>query len=440
MIQRLRDPVNLGFFVLVAIAVTVWLFVNHVRVGPAAPRMNEIRVEFEESPGIGPGFPVTYLGIGIGKAGGSAVGKAEAEGVGIVVIDIQIDPALEVPDNVQATVRRRSAVGEPYLDLHLPEGEAASSTFLQDGDTIHWSRTVLPPTYEALFERVEEVLAYVDTDDLNTLLHETALGLGGRAETVRLMLDDLESIGANFAGNVDLLDDFFARITQTTRIFASRSGQLTSGFDDLVAISAAIRDAREDLLALIDDTAPLQRRTTQLLREVDPAVSCLLPPLSSIAHGLDDDVAEDLRRAIAVSPRLLPIIAALRSERGSGTWIRANVPFSFDSGAELAFDEPLERPTAPPIRSCPAGSAGSAGAAGTGGTQAGAPGGSSAGTAGVAASLQGAQLSAFAPLDASADVTRGGLLRLLSSLLLLIATSSLLRWWLRPTETMAGRR
>ena len=109
-----------------------------------------------------------------------------------------------------------------------------------------------------------------------------------------------------------------------------------------------------------------------------------------------------------------------------------------------AVDTALERPVAPPIRSCPAGSSGTAtsgssGAAtpGPGGAQtvAPVPGATTAGTATAAPAATGLQ-----PVNAAADGpwrTAGEVLRFVAAALLLLAAGVFLRHWLRPTP--AGR-
>lgn len=363
MIERIRDPLNLLTFLLVGLGAAAWLFTNHLRIGPAAPERDELVVEFEQSPGIAPGFPVTYLGVQIGLTGESRLVADEVRGQGLVEIDIGIDPGQDVPDNVRAAVRRRSAVGEPYLDLWLPDGVTASTAALADGDRIPLERSDLPPSYEALFRTVEDVLSHIDTDDLNILMRETAIGLDGRAQDVRETVDNLASATANLADNAELLDTFVAEITTTTGILADASPQLEAGTDDLTLLVAALSQSRADIAALIDRTPALLGRGTGVLQASRPAIECLLPEVATLVGAFDEEVGRQIAAAVATAPGVPPIIDSVTDDRPAGPFVRLLGVEALGAPAGLLFDEPLPPPVPPPIERCPRGAVAADGSA-----------------------------------------------------------------------------
>lgn len=410
MIERIRDPLNLLTFLLVGLGAAAWLFTNHLRIGPAAPERDELVVEFEQSPGIAPGFPVTFLGVQIGLTGESRLVADEARGQGLVEIDIGIDPAQDVPDNVRAAVRRRSAVGEPYLDLWVPDDVVASTTALADGDRIPLERSDLPPSYEALFRTVEDVLSHIDTDDLNTLMRETAIGLDGRAQDVRETVDNLASVTANLADNAELLDTFVAEITTTTGILADASPQLEAGTDDLTLLVAALSQSRADIAALIDRTPPLLGRGTGVLQASRPAIECLLPEVATLVGAFDEEVGRQIAAAVATAPGVPPIIDSVTDDRPAGPFVRLLGVEALGEPAGLLFDEPLPPPVPPPIQRCPRGAVAADGSAvgspvlvGSGGS--GGPRPSTSGTtAAGAGTVMAAQVTTAMPVTGSAPL------------------------------------
>ena len=397
MIERIRDPLNLAFFVLVGIASAAWLFTNHLRIGPAAPDRDQLVVEFEESPGIAPGFPVTYLGVQIGLTGESRLVADRDRGQGLVEIDIGIDPAQDVPDNVRAIVRRRSAVGEPYLDLSVPEGTAASTSSLDDGDRIPLERSDLPPSYEALFRRIQEVLDHVDTDDLNTVLQETAIALDGRTDDVRQTVDSLASVTQNLAANDALIEAFVAEATTTSAILADAAPQLGEGLDDLSALVAALGQSRGDVAALIDRTPGLAARSAALVQASRPAVECLLPEVAALVTAFDVEVGRQIAAAVASAPGVPPIIENVTDDRPAGPFVRLLGVEALGEPQGLLFPEPLTPPVPPAVQRCPRGAvaadgsaaapvlvSGPGGSAGSGGSGSG---GSSSGAAASSTSV-----------------------------------------------------
>ena len=112
MISR-RVVINLVAFALLFAVLAVWAVTNVVQLDQIE-RPYTIVAEFESSPGLQPNVEATYLGVSIGSV--EAVDLAE----GHVRVAIDVDRGVEIPEGVSAAVRRKSAVGEPYVALDPP--------------------------------------------------------------------------------------------------------------------------------------------------------------------------------------------------------------------------------------------------------------------------------------------------------------------------------
>src|SRR3546814_19766336 len=99
---------------------------------------------------------------------------------GHVRVDIDVDRGVELPEGLSAAVRRRSAVGEPYIALDPPADADAPDIDPTSGYTIPLERTTVPLSYGKLFSSVDVLVAAVPADDLGIVLDELATALAGR--------------------------------------------------------------------------------------------------------------------------------------------------------------------------------------------------------------------------------------------------------------------
>ncbi|MER5426189.1 MlaD family protein, partial [Streptosporangium roseum] len=64
--MRNRIRINLGFFVVLGVVMTVWAFTSIIKLD-IVERPYRISAEFLSSPGLVRGFDVAYLGVRIGR-------------------------------------------------------------------------------------------------------------------------------------------------------------------------------------------------------------------------------------------------------------------------------------------------------------------------------------------------------------------------------------
>src|SRR5581483_11737418 len=93
-----------------------------------------------------------------------------------------------------AAASRQSAIGEPYVALSPPAGYADGGPYLKSGYTITLAQTSVPLSYEDLFASLDHLAAAVQPSALNSLLHELALALNGRADTIRQLIGNTSDL------------------------------------------------------------------------------------------------------------------------------------------------------------------------------------------------------------------------------------------------------
>ncbi|AQZ64687.1 virulence factor Mce family protein [[Actinomadura] parvosata subsp. kistnae] len=347
--MRNRIYVNLGFFVLLGIAMTVWAFSTIIRLD-AVERPYRVSAEFVSSPGLIRGFDVAYLGVRVGKIGEVRLAP------GKIIVGLDIDREIRLPKGVTAEVRRRSAIGEPYVALSPPPTGVAGPA-LAPGDTIPLARTTVPLDYKKLFEGVGKLLNAVPPEDADTIVHELAVALDGRAPAIRRIIDDAHTLTGTLADNAAVLDDLAVQLTRLTHTLAGRRGALASGITDLRTVTAALRESRTDLNAILDQGPGVFAQLDAAIRTSRPGFSCLLT-----AAGLPHQPAfsaateRNVHHLLSIMPTALSLAGDISERRGGTVYGKASFIFSVPGGPTPAeeYAGPLGPPAIPKLRSCPA--------------------------------------------------------------------------------------
>src|SRR5256714_2339811 len=225
--QHRRIVYNLAFFGVIGLALAVWAATSVISFD-FVDRPYKVTAQFDTSPGLSPRFEVTYLGQRIG-----AISKVEL-GKKLVTATMKLDRDRKVPRAVNAAVRRKSAVGEPYVDLQpSPNTDPDTGPRLARGDRIPVERTSTPLAYSDLFKAVDQLVDAIDPGDLRTLVHELAVGVDGRGDSLRQLFVGVDQITGDLADNAQLLDSTIAALTTLTHTVATHSGAVASSIDNL---------------------------------------------------------------------------------------------------------------------------------------------------------------------------------------------------------------
>src|SRR3546814_5630345 len=104
-----------------------WAVVGIIR--PAArPDTYPLRLEFEDATGLPPGVEATYRGVRIGKVTDVSLAEGGAD------VRLAVDADSPLPAGATASIRRRAAVGEPYVSLDATEGWEPGDALLAGGE------------------------------------------------------------------------------------------------------------------------------------------------------------------------------------------------------------------------------------------------------------------------------------------------------------------
>lgn len=202
MLTRLTR-LQLAIFAVVTVVCVgaISIFYLHV---PAAVGIGAYKVtaDFVAGGGLYQNANVTYRGVTIGRV----------ESVGLtndgVVADMRLNSGTPIPENVTATVKSVSAVGEQYVDLVPPPD--ASNTMLRDGSNIDVKNTAISTDISSLLTKADELVNSVGDSRVQDLLRETFKAFNGSGpelarliQSSRLLVDEANS---NYGQTTQLID------------------------------------------------------------------------------------------------------------------------------------------------------------------------------------------------------------------------------------------
>lgn len=353
-----RVAINLVAF-LGVFALMLWWAVNNIISFEFLERPYEIQGEFAGTAGVSAGSEVAYLGIHYG----------DVEDVELVddqvLITMNIDRGKRIPAGSEARIFRKSAVGEPYIDFQPPDDYDDGGPYIEAGDLIPLEQTSVPLEFSELLRSASRVLSAVDPAQTRTLIHELAVALDGRGDTLRDLTVDSDALLQTFADRTDLLDSLSANSTRLTRTVTERRESLSSALRDLAAVGESLRNVEPDTRVLLDRGNELLQQTADLVGDVKKDLDCVLKDLDSVIDVTSTD--ENLGHLVTTlerGPTAFEYVFLTRDEEPDGVWVRTYTLFDSVNPPEQ-YIPPKELPAVPEISPCvselaPRGSSGAA--------------------------------------------------------------------------------
>jgi phospholipid/cholesterol/gamma-HCH transport system substrate-binding protein len=343
-----RILINLVAFAVLGGVLVTWAFRNVVKFD-FIERPYRLTAEFASSPGLHAGFEVAYLGVRVGKVNSVRLANRK------VIVELDMDKGVKIPQHVTAAAARKSAIGEPYVELTPAPGQGDAPP-LTPGAVIPVSQTSVPQAYGQLFGAVNRAVSAIDPEDAGTLVHELAVGWDGRAESLRELIDGVDQLSATFADNSELLDGLTKDLTTVTHTLAQHRDELGSGVDNLAALTASLAQVRDRLEALRDRGPVLVDRVNTLFAATEPDFSCTLDALSKVTPQLATPAGlANLRRIFSNAPPLVHALNGSFGELNGQKFLETYLIVTPFDKAALEYEDPLSQPPVGKIPPCPDG-------------------------------------------------------------------------------------
>ena len=243
-----------------------------------------VRARFTDVGDLATRAPVMMADVQVGRVTGIRLSGDQA------LVTMSIDPKAQIPQGVEARVRRTSLLGERIIDLVVPPGTPENAALLRDGSTI--ANTEVRPDLEDLVQAGNAVLGPIAASEVATLVDEGARGFGGNGEALRGLLDNLGQITRAYAGRTDQIRSVISSLNQLNTTVAAHAA----------AQGRSVRNSAQALEMLREESGRLQAAIHALSR------------LASSARGIMDAHSGQMARFFGQMRTILGVLQARQAD------------------------------------------------------------------------------------------------------------------------------
>jgi phospholipid/cholesterol/gamma-HCH transport system substrate-binding protein len=342
-----RTLINLIFFNLVFLLMVFWAINNIVTVD-RVERPYTITGDFAQAAGVKSNAEVTYLGVHYGR-----VTSVERTPAGVSV-KMKIDRNKDIPAGSIARIFRKSAIGEPYIDFVPPESyEKGSTERIEPGDNVPVSRTTVPLEFSELLRSASALVSSIDPEATGSLIHELAVGLNGRGESLRTLTESIDQLTASFVERTDQLDRLAHNSTRVTSTLADHRLSLGRAITNLRTLAETLRAADGDTRVLLDLGPDFLGTTADLVADEKQNLDCLLTDLAPVLRTLNGpEQLEDLALTLQQGPLAFGYVANTVDRDPDGPWVRVNLLVGLEGEPAAVYVPKRSLPVVPSVPSC----------------------------------------------------------------------------------------
>lgn len=340
-----RIYLNLAAFAVLFALLSAWAVQNVLR--PDLLRETyRVDADFADATGLRTGVEVTLRGVRVGRVASVTLRAGEAD------VAMDIDGTVPLPDGAAASVRRRSAVGEPYVAIEAPsgwrDGDRAMAT---DGYRIPIAATSAPLAYGELFAAADSLLAAVDPDDLGTVTRELAIALGGRGDTLARLVDSGSDAVSTLATGEAELRALGEGLTALAHTLAERSGTIADATADLGDIVETVATNTDDIEALLEESPVLADRINVILASSYAQMVCGADAAAAISTAIgSEQTVADIVRLLQAAETASVVIPQAIYQGPDGRYLSGT--FGFAPGELNEYDTFEAFQTPPSLPTC----------------------------------------------------------------------------------------
>jgi phospholipid/cholesterol/gamma-HCH transport system substrate-binding protein len=342
-----RTLINLVFFVGVFALMVFWA-VNNIITVDRIERPYTITGDFAQAAGVKANAEVTYLGVHYGR-----VSNVEREPGGVSVT-MKIDRQKDIPAGSIARIFRKSAIGEPYIDFKPPDDyEKGTTGRIEPGENVPQSRTTVPLEFSELLRSAGALISSIDPDAAGGLVHELALALDGRGDSLRTLTTSIDQITATFVQKTDQLDRLAENSTRVTKVLADHRLSLGRSISNLRAVAETLRAANGDTRVLLAVGPDFLGTTADLVADQKKNLDCLLTDLAPVLRsvGAPAQVA-NLSELLQKGPLAFGYVAAAVDQEADGPWVRINLVVPVGGQDPAVYVPKKSLPVVPSVPAC----------------------------------------------------------------------------------------
>lgn len=275
--RPLRLVVNLAVFTLIALGLVAYGVVDLL--GNPFATSTSIAAVFPDASGIDPNFSVELNGVTVGSVSAVHLVRGGAE------VDMTIDPGVEVPGDVVATIGIANDLGEQVVALTPRHGGHVAP--LASGAIVPVSRDDAPVQVGTVVALATRLLRAIPANKVNELLSELAQGLHGQARDIRTIIGATTTFSRQFLRYQAQFEALLRNAPPVMDAVSAGGPQLTQALANTEAILKVLADEKTSLKGDLVNGQAAAGVLGQLTRNQAPDVACLVHDFSRLNSNLD---------------------------------------------------------------------------------------------------------------------------------------------------------
>lgn len=291
--RSLAAPIIKLLIFIIVTAMAILILGNTMR-GSGTGDGDEYHAIFSDATQSEPGDEVRIAGVAVGR-----VTSVELDEHNKARVSFQLSGRDNLPANTHATMKFRNLIGQRYISLS--QGEGASGSAMEAGDTIPLEQTTPAVNLTALFDGFRPLFTVLQPDDVNKLADSLIKVLQGEGGTVQQLVRDVGSLTNTLADRDQVIGEVIDNLTAVLDTINSREDQ----FDQLVVNTSSLIDGlagdSREIGSSLDSLADLTSVTDNVLENTRPAVTDSLTALNTVATGVNSN-RESLESVIETMP------------------------------------------------------------------------------------------------------------------------------------------
>ena len=228
--------------------------------------------------GIYSNFSVTLNGVQVGTVRSVSLTPTGAK------VNMAINPGVKVPGDVAAEIEIANTLGEQQIDLVPQHGGTAPA--LKAGAQIPVAPGGAPADIGQVIATATQFLAAIPVDNLNTLLHETAVALNGNSANVHTIITSGTQFADEFLAFQQAFKSLLASAPPVLDTVTASSPQLTSALANTAALLNVLTNQQSNFLSLLDTGAGSTQLLNQLIVAERPNLACVVHDLGGLTTNL----------------------------------------------------------------------------------------------------------------------------------------------------------
>ncbi|MFB9690916.1 MCE family protein [Amycolatopsis plumensis] len=253
------------------------------------------------------------------KVGDVPVGRVQTIRLGAdgwtaeAVVEVNGDVVL--PADAVARLRQSSLLGEKFVELAAPDGQAKDRARLADNAVIPVSRTNRNPEVEEVFGALSLLLNGGGIGQLQTINRELGKVMTGNETQIRSFLAGVNTLTTDLDAHRQDITAALEGVNRLATTLADRDEQVSGALTDLTPGLRTLTDQRTQLVAMLQSLDDLSGVATDVIHKSQADLVADLRALAPILQRLADAGAS-LPKALEILPSFPYTDAVLPAIKG----------------------------------------------------------------------------------------------------------------------------